>query len=77
MNNISQKWTTAYYPFDMISNQRSKTIMCLLFDKIICHFPAASMACGGGHGMSHDLYGNSPLVDAGVRGALKGSCLAR
>jgi hypothetical protein len=61
-----QLWSAAYYPFDMIENQHSKTIICLLFDKIVCHFPVADSACGGGHGMSGALYGDNALVNAGV-----------
>jgi hypothetical protein len=30
------KWTAAYYPFDMISNRHSRTIICMLFDKAMC-----------------------------------------
>jgi len=60
------KWVAAYYPLAMISNQHSKAIICLLFDKIVCHFPVADMACGGGHGGSEDLYGDDPLVKANV-----------
>ena len=62
----NQQWTAAYYPYPMVENQHSKTIICLLFDKLICHFPVADMACGGGHGMSDDLFGDSPLVQSGV-----------
>jgi hypothetical protein len=62
----NQQWTAAYYPYPVVENQHSKTIICLLFDKLVCHFPVADMACGGGHGMSDDLYGDSPLVESGV-----------
>lgn len=66
MKKNDQKWVAAYYPFDMVRNQHSRTIICLLFDKIICHFPVSSMACGGGHGMSENCYGDDPLVKAGI-----------
>lgn len=66
MQNILSEWIGAYYPYDMINNQRSKAILCLLFDKVICYFPVSSMACGGGHGLSEDLYGEDLLVKENV-----------
>jgi len=62
---MTGKWVGAYYPNEMINGQRSKAILCLLFDKIVCHFPVADMACGGGHGMS-EVFCDSPLVEEGV-----------
>lgn len=49
---MKKLWKAAYYPKEMIENQRTKTILCLLFDKIVCHFPVSDMACGGGKGIS-------------------------
>jgi hypothetical protein len=61
------KWVAAYYPSDIISETRSRTIMSLLFDKIICHFPIASFsACGGGAGVSNLLLESDALVEAGI-----------
>lgn len=65
MTNTINQWIGAYYPNEMISRPRSKATFCLLFDKIICHFPVADMAHGGGHGMS-DFYGDEVLVKSGV-----------
>jgi hypothetical protein len=62
---INELWTAVYYPKEIIESQRSKAILCLLFDKILCHFPVSSMACGGGHGMSDDFSKNL-LVENGV-----------
>lgn len=59
------KWVAAYYPLGIITNQHSKTIICLLFDKIVCHFPVSGMACGGGHGGS-ELLCENPLVKGDV-----------
>lgn len=61
----AEQWIGAYYPDTEITDQRSKAILCLLFDKIICHLPIADMACGGGAGMSEILCDN-PLVEEGV-----------
>jgi len=58
-------WKAAYYPKEIIENQRTKTILCLLFDKIIYHFPVSDMACGGGSGIS-DIFSDDPLVKAGI-----------
>jgi hypothetical protein len=65
MKELNNKWIGAYYPREIIENQRSKAILCLLFDKIICHFPVSDMACGGGHGMSAD-FTKGPLYEEGV-----------
>jgi len=59
-------WKGVYYPDEFINDKHVKTLLCLLFDKVICHFPVAPMACGGGHGMSEDAFGDSLLVKAGV-----------
>jgi hypothetical protein len=60
-----EKWVAAYYPNLAIEKPRSKAMLCLLFDKVICHFPITDMAHGGGSGMSEN-FGNDPLVEAGV-----------
>lgn len=65
MIKLAEQWIGAYYPREMIEQQHSKAILCLLFDKIICHFPVSDMACGGGHGWS-EFYCDSPLVEEGV-----------
>jgi len=65
-NIVNEEWVAAYYPESYIRNPRSKAILCLLFDKIICHFPVADMICGGGQGMSELYYGDSPLVENGI-----------
>lgn len=60
-----EQWIGAYYPDEMMLEPRSRAILCLLFDKVVCHFPVADMACGGGHGWS-EFYSDSLLVDEGV-----------
>lgn len=60
-----EQWIGAYYPHEMILDQRSKAILCLLFDKIVCHFPVSDMTCGGGSGMS-ECFSDDPLVKSGV-----------
>lgn len=62
---MKQEWTAAYYPSDLVQDQKSRTLFCLLYDKVICHFPVSSMACGGGHGISGE-FSDDPLVEAGV-----------
>ena len=59
-------WKGVYYPDEFINDKHAKTLLCLLFDRIICHFPVSDMVCGGGHGMSEVIFGDSPLVKAGV-----------
>ena len=59
-------WKGVYYPDEFINNKHTRTLLCLLFDKIICHFPVSHMACGGGHGMSEDAFGDNLLVKAGI-----------
>jgi len=39
--------------------------MCLLFDKVICHFAVEGSMCGGGLGVSQD-FSDAPLVKAGI-----------
>lgn len=58
-------WVAAYYPLDLIEDERTKTLFCLLFDKVICHFPYAHTGCGGGAGWS-GFYAGDPLVEEGV-----------
>lgn len=59
------EWIAAYYPSDLVDDQRVKTLFCLLYDRVVFHFPVAHMACGGGHGIS-ELYSNDPLVEEGI-----------
>jgi hypothetical protein len=58
-------WVAAYYPTEIVEDDRTKTIACLLFDRIICHFPIAGTGCGGGAGVS-DAFADDPLVEQGV-----------
>jgi hypothetical protein len=62
----SNLWKGVYYPEEFVNNKHTRTLLCLLFDKVICHFPVSYMSCGGGHGMSQDLFGENLLVKAGV-----------
>ncbi len=63
MNNL---WKAAYYPDCILRNQRNKTILCLLFDKIVCHFPIQdSCGCGSGQGIS-ELFSDNLLVKEGL-----------
>ncbi|MCX5994660.1 MAG: hypothetical protein NTV59_01475 [Chloroflexi bacterium] len=64
MTKPAEQWVGAYYP-ETILEPRSKAILCLLFDKVICHFPVADMVCAGGQGMSEFL-NDDPLVKAEV-----------
>jgi hypothetical protein len=59
-------WMAAYYPLDVISRPRSRAIMCLLFDKVICHFPIAGTYCGGAAGVSDIVLEDDSLVEASV-----------
>jgi hypothetical protein len=61
-----ERWVGAYYPLEKIQNPHSRVLICLLFDKIVCHFPVSDMAHGGGHGMSQDLFDGDLLVEEGV-----------
>jgi hypothetical protein len=49
----------------MILDSQSRGVLSLLFDKIICHFPVANMACGGGHGTIDD-FSDELLVKVGI-----------
>lgn len=60
-----EQWVGAYYPNEMMEDSRARAILCLLFDKVVCHFPISDMACGGGSGMS-ECFSDEPLVKAGV-----------
>ena len=62
---MNKEWIAAYYPGDLIDNEHTKTIFCLIFDKVIFNFPISHMGCGGGLGIS-DCYCDDPLVDEGV-----------
>ena len=65
-NKKMEVWKAAYYPKEIIENQRTKTILCLLFDKIVCHFPVQEPpTCGGCSGIS-DFFSDDPLVKAGI-----------
>ncbi len=55
-------WIGAYYPDSVLSQPRARTILCLLFDKIICNFPITSMDCEGGSGVT-EFFNDSPLVE--------------
>jgi len=59
-------WMGVYYPEETIENRRSRAILCLLFDKVMCHVPIAGTECGGGAGMSDSLFQNDVLAKAGV-----------
>jgi len=60
--NKNKLWVGAYYPASVLSQPRTRTILCLLFDRIICNFPVTGMACGGGFGVT-EFYNDSPLVE--------------
>ena len=62
---MKREWVAAYYPSDLVEDQRLKTLFCLLYDKVVFHFPVTGMACGGGHGIS-GFYSDDPLVEEGV-----------
>ena len=63
--NKSDLWLGAYYPDSVLSQPRARTILCLLFDRIICNFPITGMDYGGGSGVT-EFYKDSPLVEEGV-----------
>jgi len=65
INKMRNEWIAAYYPLDIVEDQRIKTLFCLLFDKVVCHFPIAHTGCGGGCGISSE-FSDDPLVDEGV-----------
>lgn len=60
-----EEWIGVYYPNEYVDNPNSKAIFCLLFDKLICNFPVADFACGGGRGLS-EIYDDDPLVKEGI-----------
>ncbi len=64
-NKMRREWIAAFYPSDVFEDPRLKTILCLLYDKVIIHFPITDMACGGGSGIS-DEYSDDPLVEEGI-----------
>ena len=67
MVTANEQWVGAYYPLETILNRRSKVLMCLLFDRVMLHFPISGMACGGGSGVSDMVLEDSQqLVDSGV-----------
>jgi len=43
---LVMEWIAAYYPSEFLDNKRTKTILSLLFDKVILHFPIAYIGCG-------------------------------
>lgn len=59
-------WTAVYYPKEAIENQHSKAILCLLFDKVICHIPFVPMPCGYGQFMRDYSTDNGILADEDV-----------
>jgi len=59
------QWIAAYYPSDLVEDQRLKSLFCLVYDKVIFHFPIAHTGCGGGVGVS-DFYSEDPLVEEGI-----------
>ena len=62
---MRREWIAAYYPADVFDDQRLKTVLCLLYDKVVIHFPVSGMACGGGHGIS-EAFSDDPLVEEGI-----------
>ena len=62
---MNNSWIAAYYPSNLIEDQRIKSLFCLLYDKVIFHFPIAHTGCGGGAGISAE-FSDDPLVEAGV-----------
>lgn len=65
-NNFTDIWTAVYYPNSVIEDQRTRTILCLLFDRIICHLPVMDLVCGGGFGMANMLEDNDLLAQNGI-----------
>ena len=61
----NQEWVGVYYPTEGIDEPRTKALLCLIFDKVICHFTSTGMACGGSSG-AIDFFSDDPLVDAEV-----------
>lgn len=62
---MHNQWIAAYYPSDLLEDQRLKTLFCLLYDRVVFHFPIAHTGCGGGWGIS-DAFSHDPLVQEGV-----------
>ena len=62
---MKQEWIAAFYPSDVFEDPRLKTLLCLLYDKVVIHFPVSDMACGGGHGISGH-FSDDPLVEEGI-----------
>jgi hypothetical protein len=62
---MHNEWIAAYYPSDLVEDQGLKTLFCLLYDRVVYHFPVSHMAFCGGHGTS-DLFSDDPLVKEGV-----------
>lgn len=60
-----KEWIAAYYPDDLVDSQQTKSLFCLLYDKVIVHFPIAGTYCGGGCGIS-EYFSDDPLVEEGV-----------
>jgi hypothetical protein len=60
-----EEWVGVYYPTEGIDDPRSRTLLCLLFDRVICYFPVTGMDCGGSSGMI-DFFSDDPLVEAGI-----------
>ncbi|BBD09764.1 hypothetical protein [Desulfovibrio ferrophilus] len=61
---MSQEWVAASYPLDILEDQRLKTLFCLLFDRVVLHFPIAHTGCGGGWGITGEF--EDPLIHEGV-----------
>lgn len=63
---MEKLWKAAYYPNCVIENQRTKAILCLFFDKIVCHFPVQdSCGCGSCWGIS-GFFSDNLLVKEGI-----------
>ena len=62
---MKQEWIAAFYPSDVFEDPRLKTLLCLLYDKVVIHFPITDMACGGGSGISGE-FSDDPLVEKGI-----------
>ena len=62
----NQEWVGVYYPTEGIDEPRTKALLCLIFDKVICHFTSTGMACGGSSGaidfFSDEVRSNPLLV---------------
>lgn len=58
-------WTAVYYPKEIFNSPRAKTVLCLLFDKVIFNCPVSGMACGGGSALDDHYYGEL-LIEEGI-----------